>query len=159
MEKIDRHPGLLTERAKAAEAEPPSDFHLPTFTKYILLATAALLHPAYLLQVNLRKLLTSHTLCNNKSTLEGRNKCWKPIHSIYRISCCLVAKSWPTFCDPMDYTCQDSLSMEFFQSRIFPTEGSNHHLMHWQGDWILYDGATREAHLPHRRFSHVVAVV
>ena len=63
MEKTDKHPGLPTERVKAAAEEPPSDFHLPKFTKHVLLAKA-LLHLAYLLQVSLRKSLTLHTLCN-----------------------------------------------------------------------------------------------
>ena len=40
----------------------------------------------------------------------------------------------------------------FLLQGIFPMQGSNLHLLHWQGDWILYDGATREAHLPHRSF-------
>ena len=54
-------------------------------------------------------------------------------------------KSYSTLCDPWTTACQTPLSMEFFQARIlewvaisfsgiFPDQGSNPRLQHWQAD-------------------------
>ena len=62
---------------------------------------------------------------------------------------CLVAKSCPILCNPMD-CCPTRLfypwnfpgkntgvSCHFFLQGIFPTQGSNPHLLHWQADSLL----------------------
>ena len=61
-------------------------------------------------------------------------------------NCCLVTKSCPTLCDPMDYSLSGSsvhgisqvrilewVAISFLQG-IFPTQGSNLGLRHWQAD-------------------------
>ena len=60
--------------------------------------------------------------------------------------CCLVTKSCPTLCDPMNCSHPHApLSMgfpgqeywmgcHFFLHGFFPTQGSNSHLLHWQAD-------------------------
>ena len=59
---------------------------------------------------------------------------------------CLVAKSCLTLCNPMDCSLQGSsghwifqagntgMSCHFLLHRIFPDQGSNLHLLHWQAD-------------------------
>ena len=54
-------------------------------------------------------------------------------------------------CNPMDWVCQSSLSMEFSTGKstgvgchfllqgIFSTQGSNSYLLHWQADSLLMD--------------------
>ena len=61
-------------------------------------------------------------------------------------SCCLVAKSYPTLCDPMDCSLPGSslcgisqaringVGCYFLLQRIFPTQGLNPSLLHWQAD-------------------------
>ena len=68
---------------------------------------------------------------------------------LLRCCCCLVAKSCATLCDPMDYSLPGSSVHGIFQARIlqmgfhlilqgiFPTQGSNSHLLHWQADSLL----------------------
>ena len=58
--------------------------------------------------------------------------------------CCIVAKSCPTLCNPMDCSLPGSSVHGISQARIlewvnisssreiFPTQGSNSHLLHWQ---------------------------
>ena len=49
----------------------------------------------------------------------------------------LVAKSYPTLCNPMDCSMPDKntgMGCHFLLQRIFPTQESNLHLLHWQGD-------------------------
>ena len=59
--------------------------------------------------------------------------------------CCLITKLCPTLCNPTSSAHQVPLSMEFPRQYtgggcrfllwcIFPTQGSNPHLMHWQAD-------------------------
>ena len=73
-----------------------------------------------------------------------------PSHTYY---CCLVAKWSPTL---QSHEHQASLSMTlprqeywsglpFSSPGIFPTQGSNPHLLHWQVDSIPSHWATREA--------------
>jgi len=57
--------------------------------------------------------------------------------------CCLVTKSCPTLCDPMDCSLPGSSVRGISQARIlewvaipfskgiFPTQGTNPHLLHW----------------------------
>ena len=66
--------------------------------------------------------------------------------------CCLVTKVCPALCDPMDYVLhQTSLSMGFprqeywsgdtgdllLLQKIFPTQGLNSSLLHWQTDSLM----------------------
>ena len=61
------------------------------------------------------------------------------------LSCCLVTKSCPTLVIPWNAVYRDPLSMGFPDKNtgvgchvllqgIFPTQGSNHCLLHWQAD-------------------------
>ena len=63
----------------------------------------------------------------------------------YCCGCCLVTKSCPTLCDPMDCSCQVSLSMgfpgkntgegcHFLLQGTFPIQGLNLCLPYWQVD-------------------------
>ena len=68
---------------------------------------------------------------------------------ILRCCCCLVAKSCAILCDPMDCSLPGSSVHGIFQARIlqmgchfilqgiFPTQGLNSHLLHWQADSLL----------------------
>ena len=83
--------------------------------------------------------------------------CFKP-PSIYQLQqpqktktkiCCLVTKLCLTLCDPMDCSPPDFSVHWVFQARIlewivmpssrglFPTQGSNQHLLHWQAESLL----------------------
>ena len=65
--------------------------------------------------------------------------------------CCLVPKSSPTLCDSMDCSPPGSTVHGIFQATIlewvaisfsrgvFPTQGSNLRLLHWQEDSLLLD--------------------
>ena len=64
------------------------------------------------------------------------------------LCCCLVTKSCPTLAPPWTVAHQASLSMDFprqdyrvschfLLQEIFPTQGSNPHLLHWQADSLL----------------------
>ena len=65
------------------------------------------------------------------------------------VCCCLVAKSCPTLCDPMDYSQPDSsvhgdspgkntVGCHAFLQRIFPTQGLNPLLSHYRWNtWVL----------------------
>ena len=64
--------------------------------------------------------------------------------------CCLVAKSCPTLCDPMDFSSSGSsvpeidapgkntrVGCHFLLQWVFLTQGSNLRLLHWQVDFLL----------------------
>ena len=67
-------------------------------------------------------------------------------HSELKDSCCLVAESCLTLCNPMDYNLSDSSvhsssqvrntgeDCHFLLQEIFPNCGSNLRLLHWQMD-------------------------
>ena len=73
---------------------------------------------------------------------------YKWYNSVYFIGCvhaCSVMKSCPTFCDPMDCSLPGSsvhgfpgkntgVGCHFLHQRIFPTQGSNPSLQHWEAD-------------------------
>ena len=56
-----------------------------------------------------------------------------------RSCCCLVAKSCPTLCDSVNCSLVKNAGVgcHFFLQGIFPTQGSNPHLLHWQVDSLL----------------------
>ena len=88
------------------------------------------------------------------STLDSSQHIIKAIEVVVCVVC-LIAKSCPTLCDPMDSSPPGSSVHGIFQARIlewvaisfprgiFLTQGSNRHLLHSR--WILYCQATKEA--------------
>ena len=90
---------------------------------------------------------------------EGRDK--KELHFSYNFvipCCCLIGKLCLTLCDPMDCSPPGfsvhgilqartlGVGCHFLLQGIFPTQGSNLHLLHCTR--ILYHWATRETPIP-----------
>ena len=77
---------------------------------------------------------------------EQQRSCKERLKLLFPSCCYLVAKSCPTLCDPMDcdpirLLCPwDSpgkntrVGCHFLPQGIFPAQGSNPHLLHWQAD-------------------------
>ena len=53
-----------------------------------------------------------------------------------RVFVCSVAQSHPTLCDPVDCRVPGSSVHGLLLQEIFPTQGSNPGLLHWQADTL-----------------------
>ena len=93
---------------------------------------------------------TIHLRVLDKSPVSGPGRgppsCNKYIFSASCVSVCVHPQSCPTLCDPMDrgpprLLCprnspgkNTGVGCHFLLQGIFPTQGSNPHLLHWQVD-------------------------
>ena len=82
-----------------------------------------------------------------------------PRRLLFRFCCCLVPKSWPTLCDPTDYSLPGSsvhgnlpgkntgVDCHFLLQGIFLTQELNQCLLHWQVGFASVSKPPVETHL------------